>query len=164
MIYWNPFEYQNEIYSLDHLHPMQWNLIQEVDVNNPARTYRIEVVFSLHTFTTATENYHDSDLHYSDPRETRTFCFDRYDKSKLLPDIIRSLNTGYVFHTGKQNFMRIDRENVTYEIFFAVRRSAKPILDLEIYVQSAYERTTGNSPKAGAYNTVMGKPIKVHKR
>tara|TARA_R110001606_G_C15400859_1_gene652970 strand:+ start:1052 stop:1504 length:453 start_codon:yes stop_codon:yes gene_type:complete len=150
---------------------MPWVLIQEARGGNPERTYRIETIFSLHTFTRSKEAHHDDDLSYSDSREQRTFCFERYKDSKHLPAIIRDMGMGYVQHTGHQNFLRIDTSHGTYEIYFVVRRSKKSEFDLEIFVQSAYARSKGNSPKAGkikfyvvAYNTLHNKPIKPPRR
>jgi glycerol-3-phosphate cytidylyltransferase-like family protein len=66
-----------------------------------------------------------------------------------------------VFHTGHQNFLRINKADGVYEVYFTVRRSKDVNFDLEIYVQSAYKRTKGKSPNAGkirfymvAYNTL----------
>jgi hypothetical protein len=172
LIYWKAFEHQGETHSLDHLHPMSWKLNQEAKGTNPQRIYNIEITFSMHAFTRSIDHSQiDESLHYSDKKETRHFCFERYELSKQLPAIIQSLDKGYVFHTGRQNFMRIDIADAKYEIYFVVRRSAKADFDLDIYIQSAYQRTYGNSPRAGkikfyvvAHNTLHNKPIKPHKR
>jgi hypothetical protein len=120
---------------------MSWTMILPAAKSKPARNYRFSVVFSLHTFTQAKEYGHDSNLFYSDARETRTFCFNRYQDSLELPNIIQGLNQGHVFHTGKQNFLRIDKGSDTYEVYFVVKRSKRLGFDLDIYVQSAYKRT-----------------------
>ena len=171
MIYWSPFHYQNIEYDLSHLHPMRWTLTQPAINGKPEKNYRFSVVFSLHTFTQSFEDRHDRELSYSDARETRAFCFNRYQDSFELPEIIQRLDQGYVFHTGKQNFLRIDKDNGTYEVYFVVKRSKLPDIDLDIYVQSSYKRTKGNSPKAGkikftvvAYNTMNNRPIKPPRR
>jgi hypothetical protein len=171
LIYWEEFNYKGKAYSLEHLHPIKWTLTQAATQGKPERSYRFSVIFSLHTFTQKREDDHDPELAYSDPKETRTFCFHRHKASLQLQDVIFNLEKGYVFHTGHQNFLRIDKADGVYEVYFTVRRSKHAGFDLEIYVQSAYKRTKGDSPNAGkirfyvvAYNTLHNKPIKPPKR
>jgi hypothetical protein len=170
MIEWSPFSSNGKQYDLAHLWPDEWNYVQQGNSKNPERTYRIRIIYSLHTFTRGRET--NIDLDYSDARETRTFCSARYDKSFMLPKIIKQLDQGYIFHTSHKNFLRIDigSEN-SYEVFFTVQKSKEPNKELQIYVQSSYERTKGNSPKAGkirfsvvAYNTLHNKVIKPPRR
>ncbi len=140
--------------------------------DKPAQTYRIRIIYSLHCFTVMYQNSNDPALNYSDNRETRTFSYERYQLSFQLPKIIKTLEQGFVYHTGKRNFLRIDNANgEQLEVFFTVQKSKESELDLQLYVQSAYVRTKGNSPKAGkirfaivAYNTLNNKPIKPHRR
>jgi hypothetical protein len=171
LIYWEEFNYKGKTYSLDHLHPMQWTLTQAAAQGKPERFYKFSVIFSLHTFAQEREDDHDPELAYSDSRETRTFCFHRYEASFQLQDVIFSLEKGHVYNTGHQNFLRIDKADGVYEVYFTVRRSKHADFDLEIYVQSAYKRTKGNSPNADkirfyvvAYNRLHNKPIKSTRR
>lgn len=172
MIYWLPFKHDDKAFDLSHLHPQVWEFVQAGKGNKPARTYKIRIIYSLHCFTVKRTENGDDSLNYADNRETRTFCYDRYKRSSQLPAIIQTLGSGYVYHTGRQNFLTIDNGNgETFEVFFTVRKSKESNLDLQIYVQSAYVRTRGNSPRAGkirfaivAYNTLHNKPVKPHRR
>jgi hypothetical protein len=173
MIHWKPFIHDGREYELSHLHPETWAFEQAATDKNPARIYKIRIIYSLHCFTTKKlENNNDISLNYSDSRELRTFCFARHTASYQLQSIIRGLGNGYVFHTGEQNFLRIDNgAGEKYEVFFVVTRSRERDLDLQLYVQSSYVRTRGSSPKAGkirfsvvAYNTLQNKKIKPPRR
>jgi hypothetical protein len=172
MIKWNPFSHGSKNYELTHLWPEIWVYTQEAKGDKLAIVYNIQIIYSLHCFTKKKELDADATLDYSDTRETRTFCFDRYDYSFLLPEILRRLEKGYVYHTGKKNFMRIDKdENEEYEVFFVVNKSKLAGIDIQLYINSAYLRTRGKSPKAGkikfsvvAFNTMNNKPIKVYRR
>lgn len=171
MIYWKTFRFQNNNYSLEHLHPRVWLYEQHATESKPAIQYRIRVIYSLHCFTVRRDE-NLPELDYSDDREVRTFCFDRYLWSKHLNEIIENLGEGYVYHTGRQNFLRVRSSSGTeYEVFFTLIKSKEQEIDLQLYVQSAYLRTRGSSPQAGkirfaviAYNTKSNKPIKVFKR
>lgn len=171
MIYWKSFQHQGNEFSLEHLHPKIWLYEQAATDTKPAIPYRIRVIYSLHCFTVMRDETKPK-LDYSDDREIRTFCFDRYEWSKLLNEVIENLDEGHVYHTGRQNFLRIrSTSGSEYEVFFTLMKSKEKGVDLQLYVQSAYLRTRGSSPKAGkirfsviAYNTKANKPIKVHKR
>lgn len=167
MIYWNDFVHDGKAYPLNHLHPEIWEFKQAAKGDKPERVYRTRIIYSLHTF--AEEK---GCLPYSDNRETRSFCFDRYKDSFMLPKIIKSIGKGYVFHTGRDNFLRIDTgEAQEYEVFFTVLKSKEKDVDLQIYIQSAYLRTKGHSPRAGkirfsviSFNVMNNKKIKPHRR
>ncbi|MDH5302139.1 MAG: hypothetical protein OEW58_12330 [Gammaproteobacteria bacterium] len=173
MIYWQPFEYKGEVYSLGHLHPELWTFCQVKQGKNDA-VYRIQVTYSLHTFTKGLREEHSEDLAYSDNKEIRTFCFNRYEWSHSLPGAIKGLDQGYVYSTGKRNFLRIPKGDGSageYEIFFTLTKASAQGVDLNLYVSSAYYRTYGSAPKAGkirfgiaAFNIMHNKPIKVHRR
>jgi hypothetical protein len=150
---------------------MAWALTQSAAKGKPERNFHFRIIFSLHTFTQSCKDHHDPELFYADARETRSFSFHRHEASFQLRDVIQNLEKGYVFHTGHQNFLRIDKADGIYEVYFTVKRSKEDGFDLEIYVQSAYKRTQGNSPNAGkirfyvvAYNTLHNKPIKPTRR
>ena len=112
----------------------------------------------------------DSNLLYSDSRETRVFDFVRYELSKQLPQIIQSLDKRKCYHTGKGNYFTVDIQDVgEYDVYFKVARSSKRG-SLTLFVQSAYVRDQNhaeNRPRKKpirfsiiAYNTLMGKGIK----
>lgn len=117
----------------------------------------------------------DSDLHYSDSRETRIFSFARYKLSFNLPDIAKSVSERPCYHTGKGNFFVIDLvgsngEKLEYEVYFQVSRERRGLLKL--FVQSAYARDERHSSqpkkkKIGffviAQNIQSNKPINIPK-
>lgn len=168
MIYWNNFLHNGVAYPLNHLHPELWVFTQPAKGDKPAINYTIRVIYSLHTFTTKEVG----DRPYSDNRETRNFCFNRYDDSKVLPQVIKAIGNGYVFHTGRDNFLRIDQGlDTEYEVFFTAIKSKEKNADIQLYIQSAYLRTRGDTPRAGkirfsviAFNIMRGKKIKPHRR
>lgn len=115
------------------------------------------------------------ELLYRDSRETRIFCFKRYELSKKLPCIAKEIYKARCFHTGRNNFFTVslvdaDGERQDYEVYFKVSKANKDGV-LRLYVQSAYVRDdayTSSQPNKKkikfftiAYNTQAGKLIKV---
>lgn len=172
---WKPFQHNGNTYDLSHLHPFELELIQPAKSNEPERTYDFSVAFSLHCFSKAVKDGDNPALEYSDNRESRTFCLDRYRLSFHLPDIIRDIHTKSCSHTGKGNFFIVESiidENglVEYEIYFDVTNPKLKGTPMKLYVQSAYVRTNDSKPYRHktrkinffviAYNRKVGKPIK----
>lgn len=176
---WQSFVYNDKEYDLSHLHPFEWVCKQAANKDKPEREYHFDVVFSLHCFTKSHGNDEPAaaaSLCYSDTRETRQFCFYRYELSKKLPDIIKSLHERKCLHTGHGNYFTIElvdenNEKRHYEVYFTVTRSSKKGR-MTLYVNSAYARDEahGRSPIRRpirfyviAYNTQIGKKIKIQK-
>ena len=140
------FEHRGSIYDLSHLDSFDWEYTATATSKRPERTYKIQVIFSIHTFTKGLPKTEEpeQDLIYETPREKRLFCFIRYELSKKLKDIIYQLGERKCFHTHHGNFFTIELldengERQDYEIYFqASRASEKGWLNL--YVQSAYVR------------------------
>ncbi|PLY11754.1 MAG: hypothetical protein C0631_18995 [Sedimenticola sp.] len=177
---WRPFTYQGTTYDLSHLHPFEWTYVLPATGDKPARHYPFVVTFSLHTFTKGIEDraYVDTELLYSDSREEREFDFDRYELSKRLPEIVQSLGTRKCRHAQGGNFFTIDLideggASRSYEVYFTASRSGKRQGRLNLFIQSAYERTRnhGARPESKppirfhviAHNTLNNKPIKAPK-
>ena len=84
MIRWNAFVHNGVNYDLSHLHPSQIDFTQPGNATKPERTYKVEVIYSLHCFS----RKHDPAeplLEYCDAREKRTFDFVRYESySQML--------------------------------------------------------------------------------
>lgn len=169
---WLAFQHNDTTYDLCHLHPFEMEVVQPAKDKKPEQRFRFVVKFSLHCFAAEIKNGDDPALAYSDNRETRTFCFDRYRLSHHLPDIIRDIGAKRCSHTGKGNFFiveLIDDEGnqVEYEIYFDVTKG-KP---MELFIQSAYVRDdTTYRPKTKkisfyviAHNRRAGKPIRTPK-
>jgi hypothetical protein len=178
---WHPFLYQGDIYDLSHLHSLYKEMVQDADLTKgyPKRLYKIVVEFSLHCFIKRREEGDDSTLAYSDNRETRTFCFERYALSKRLPDALRSIDQRPCYHTSRGNFLSIEfvdqsGQRREYEIYFQpskTRYQGKPAVKL--FVQSAYVRSdTKAQPRRAkrkkisaaviVRNTLKGRPIREH--
>ena len=151
MIAWKAFKYQGIKYDLSHLHPTQIQYIQPGKGNNPKRTFKAEVCYSLHCFSKTLTTLANPHLNYSDAKETRTFDIERYKLSIQLPRIIQCLDSKKCMHTGHGKFyvvesICLDSINKNYEVYFNVSRSTiKGIA--RIFVQSAYVRDSAHSIK-----------------
>ncbi|MCF6235081.1 MAG: hypothetical protein L3J70_01685 [Gammaproteobacteria bacterium] len=173
---WNPFIYKNKIYELGHLQPFAFTVVQEAKGHNPEKRYSLEVIFSLHCFSRKQLNGEviEKEHLYSDNRETRVFCFERYEWSKKLPYIIKSLENRKCYHAKNSNFFTVDvmgDEGVTekYEVYFTLSKSKKKGV-INLYVQSAYVRSKDHEQerknkkpigfKVIVYNTHVNKVIK----
>lgn len=176
---WQPFLYDGETYNLEHLHPVQLEIVQPAKDKKPEKKYLFNVQFSLHCFTKTQLEGDDAALAYSDNRETRTFCFDRYHLSKYLPDIINNIGQKRCNHTGYGNFFIVEviddnGNSIEYEIYFDVTKpdegKKRPMV---LYIQSAYERDEASlqyrhqtkkiSFYVIAFNKKTGKPIRTPK-
>lgn len=176
-MYLRPFIYKSRTYTLDHLSPFELKVTQEAKEKKPERIYVFDVNFSIHCFTRekGADESIDQSLLYSDSRETRVFCFDRYELSKRLKDIVISLEYKKCYHTSHGNYfiVEVTSENnlvEEYEVYFTVSKSSKKGR-LNLYIQSAYIRNTKHNNgrrkkkpigfKIIAFNTLTNKPIKV---
>lgn len=178
---WNDFYHKGKNYSLGHLSEFQWTYTQAAQGSNPERSYKFIVEFGLHCFTYGPnknkgETFESlpKDLHYSDSRETRAFCFKRWKLSLNLPRIAKEISCKSCFNTGKGNFFTIELideatgRTQEYEVYFKVTRVRKGLLRL--FVQSAYirdqEHNTAQPKKKKigffiiANNIQKNKPIK----
>lgn len=174
---WKPFEIDDVVYCLDHLHTQRKIFAQTAKGDKPAVQYVVDVIFGLHCFTRGikTDEVIDDQLLYSDSRESRVFDFQRYELSKQLPAIVETLVARKCSHTGKGNFFTIelltdDQVIIQYEIFFEVSRSTQRGV-LNLFVQSAYvrdDRHLSNTPKKKPisflvilHNVQNNKPIRI---
>lgn len=93
---------QGQTYSLNHLHPFRFSI--EIG----SREVQISVGFAMHCFSKALVEGDDEANIYSDDREQRTFCQERYDLSWKLPQIVRALPQGHCLFARDDNFVTID--------------------------------------------------------
>lgn len=114
------------------------------------------IQYSSHCVTTGPAHGEEFDfavlghdrLILDDRGNERCFCVDRYDWSKNLPAIIRSLpGDRMCYFTGHENWLSIeilDPQGVghVYEVFFNLTRQGNAFL--RVYVDSAYVRTGEN--------------------
>lgn len=173
---WNDFAYSGTVYDLTHLHPFEHHY-EHTPTGGEVQVFKCHVIFSMHCFTRDLEdgdNY-TADLIYPYDKDHRLFDFARYELSKQLPDIIRSLNQRPCWHTHHGTFFTIeitdqDNQKKDYEVYFSVTRASRGKGWLNLYVHSAYMRDEahrGSQPrkrKIGfnviAHNTQTGKRIK----
>jgi hypothetical protein len=175
-VQWKPFTFGGECYDLSHLHPHTCRYQQPAKGDKPARTYTVDVIFSLHCFTRGLFDNEtvDDAMCYADDRETRRFDFERYELSKQLPGIIEELGKRKCYHTGHDNFFSValidaNGQSVEYDIFFTASRSSRKGV-VNLYVQSAYKRDVehGNRPRMKSpigfyvilFNVLNNRPIK----
>lgn len=176
---WPSFEHQGTNYPLTHLNDIHITFVQDALADKPARKFNFVISFGLHCFTRGVnprknEAIRDfKDLHYSDERETRIFCPDRYRQSALLPEIAMGISQRKCFNTGKGNFFTIELVDVDgvrrdYEVYFKVSKESKGKLRLHIisaYIRDdEHESAQPQKKKISffviAHNTQTGKPIK----
>ena len=173
---WNDFTYSGTVYDLTHLHPFE-HRYEHTLTGGQVQVFKCHVIFSMHCFTRDLEdgdNY-TAELIYPYDKDHRLFDFSRYELSKQLPDIIRSLNQRPCWHTNHNTFFTIeitdqDGQTKDYEIYFSVAKASRKGSWLNIYVHSAYVRDKehgGSQPKKRkirfiviAHNKQKGKPIK----
>jgi hypothetical protein len=137
-----------ECYSLKHLHPFE--LMHEMPALNnlSAVAVRIFVAFGLHAFTRDVEAQDRVEDRYSDNRETRCFCHERYKHSFRLPTIVREIPTCRKLYfsrsfTGLVNYATFETaEGKTYAVYFDVmlyrKRGPNTVL---MTIKSAYEHS-----------------------
>jgi hypothetical protein len=97
---WPPHRIEGRTYELSHLHPFRYPLLLPERPNHAAREVEIRVAFSAHTFTSSCLMGECPDYQYSTgPKDLRKFCPTRYEFSKVLPDVVRSLDGRKCFFT-----------------------------------------------------------------
>ena len=173
---WRPHRITGRVFELSHLDPFEFELVVPEKQGKPSATYRIRVEFSMHCFTHSVrdgESY-SSVLEYRHGNETRVFDEERYDLSKLLPEIVRTISDRKCYHAKDRNFFTIeainqDGKRSEYSVFFTVfRRGTKN--GLMLVVQSAYVRYQVPLARRRpirfsiiAFNVISGKPIRIPK-
>ncbi len=146
---WKPFiDPAGKAYSLCHLHPFRFSIKFESNERYKELEVDVHVGFAMHTFTRNGVAGDDEAWAYLDDRERRVFDLDRYELSKLLPEIVRALATRKCYQAKHQNFLTIElpsgsRDGGEYHVFFLLnnwreegRKSGTRCVRL--IVQSAY--------------------------
>jgi hypothetical protein len=169
---WTPFTHADTVYDLGHLHPCELMYEQPRQGEKPAITYIVDVTFSLHCFTRSLpkEGAYDRSLVYRSSLEERLFDTARYEYSKRLPGIIRTLNQRKCMKTGHGNFFTVevitdDGNAVDYDVFFTAEKSSKRGR-ITLFIQSAFVREKKKLPTGKPirfaiilYNTLNKRPI-----
>lgn len=141
---WKNFTLNGKTYDFSHLNAHWVEYLDERNAEKPF-TYKLMVTYGLHCFAKDTEEISGKELQllmYKSPREFRAFNFERYELSKQLPNIIKSLGDKetLVCHAGYGKFATvkiIDSNGIAANYFvpFAVFKESKK---LRLYVHSAY--------------------------
>lgn len=171
-----PFKFGVKVFELSHLDSFDLDYIVPEKNQRPEQRYKIRVDFSAHCFTkefVCGEGY-SSEYSFVERGETRLFNEERYELSKQLPKILKSIGSRSCFHAHSGNFVLIEKvtsqgESAPYHVFFKVSKSAGKAF-LILYVSSAYIPDRAPDPRAKprkpiafsviAYNIMTGKPIK----
>ena len=148
---WKPYTHDGQVFDLSHLDSFEHRFVQAAENEKPERQYRTWIRFSDHCFTESTKSSDDPTLRYGAIKEGRSFDVLRWELSKYLPDIIRSLMERTISHTGHNNYVTIEiltnqalsaiypSERIEYEIYFDVSRDLGD-KRLHIVVTSAFPR------------------------
>lgn len=157
--HWQPFELDGEKYDLSHLDAHVVEYIQPGDSKNPERRYKFYITYSFHCFAKDYAHLSEKErerLKYKTDKDSRPFCFKRYELSKNLPAIIKNLGTSHVFHGGYESYATCDvqddnGEQIQYFVSFVAYREMKK---LRLHIKSAYPLTEelGKTKKVGFFN------------
>jgi hypothetical protein len=153
LIRWQPhIRSTGQARPLNHLHPFRFEHALDAINGKMGGEITVCVGFGLHCFTRKLNRGAEPVEPYSDERETREFDHDRYELSKHLPTIVRSLATRPCGFGRNDNFVSVDvlgnsGESTRYAVFFNMKRwprmGPRSVL---LVVQSAY-RIQPDKPK-----------------
>jgi len=108
------------------------------------RERTVRVTFSDHVFTEAYDpDRHTPDLIHSRRHgDLRAFDVHRWELSRDLPDLFRTLGGQSVYRSGGRNFFfpRGNAGQAPYAVFFEAIRSNRRDADVRVIVRSAYEK------------------------
>lgn len=146
-IAWEPFQHhEGEAYCLEHLHPQCVEYVIPPAKNAPERRFQVAVSYGLHCFTRNQkegEVVHEAGW-YADSREKRVFCLERWQLSKMLPEVVRTLGGRKCLHTGREEFVTLKvvegERTFDYAIFFILSKSSAQGIDMNLFIVSAHER------------------------
>jgi len=104
---WPNFNHNGIEYPLDHLN------VHTITFSGEKHEFPFVVTYGLHCFAKdnneGNEVYvpFEAELAYQDGRETRPFCFERYQMSKLLPEYIKSFDMAMIRVIGGADKYRV---------------------------------------------------------
>lgn len=129
-----------QLYELSHLNPFR------MTVTHGAAEYAVRVTFEDHVFTEAHDpERHTPDLVYSRRAgDWRAFEVDRWQSSKQLPDLFRTLGGHSVYQSKGRNFFFLQGPAgaAPYAVFFEALKSNRIDADVAVIVRSAYEKSS----------------------
>ena len=157
---WDPHSENGVEFDLSHVHP--FFLEHRIDAvpgkpgrpGRVARDVRLYVTFSHHCFTQSLEKvaaYKEEQV-YSNG-EARCFCPRRWELSQALPQLIRDLPTRRSYHTRHHNYLTVEAvsggSTGHYTVYF--RASKSKVVDVDMYIESAYVRFDSPHLQGGAW-------------
>lgn len=167
---WKPHvDGAGQAFGLSHLHPFRYEVTLEAKAGLPARVVLVYVGFGMHCFTRKTEGGDDPSSHYADDRETRTFSPERYQLSRELPKIVRTLGLRRCGFAKDDNYVTVDLpsvdgQSIRYAVFFNVKVWREQGRDsVLLVVQSAYVLSAGKpDPGKGkvGFNVLLGNVLR----
>ena len=126
------------LYDLSHVDPFTF------PVTHGQNTLNAFVTFDDHVFTEAHDpEVHTPDLIYSRrPSGWRAFNVRRWELSRDLPELFRTLGGQSVYRSKGRNFffLRGEARQAPYAVFFEARQSNREGADVHVIVRSAYEK------------------------
>ncbi len=152
---WTNFTKGSNTYDLSHLDQIkiQYTRAGNPETNTQDKQLTILIAFSHHCFT---GHIGEEDNIYPHPYDERYFCEKRYELSKGLPDLIRSLldSNPYFLKTfirHREQFFYVEQQyqNETYRLFLEITAPTKNYADIRIDVRSAYHEEPYASPVSG---------------
>lgn len=103
--HWEPFNYQDETYSLSHLN------VHKVVFKGKNEVFEFIVTYGLHCFA-KDDQKHSIDITYSDSHEIRKINLERYNASKLIRKHIDTLDQQtFLYETTSEKYFIIKHEN-----------------------------------------------------
>lgn len=156
------------VFGLNHLHPFRYEVALAAKTGLPARVVLVHVGFGMHCFTRKVEVDDDPSDYYADDRETRTFCLERYQLSRELPKIVRTLGMRRCGFAKDDNYVTVDLptvdgQSIRYAVFFNVKawkggRDSVLLVVQSAYVLSAVKPDPGRG-KVG-FNVLLGSALR----
>ena len=169
MRWWPHKDINGRQYSLSHLHPFRYEVVMPAKDGRPETAVAVHVGFGMHCFTKKIELEDDLGDLYADNRERRTFDRQRYELSRQLREIVRSLQGRSCAFASSENYVTVDvtAENgamLRYGVFFNLKRwherGQNAVL---LVVQSAYcldpQKPNPSRGKIG-FNTLLGHALR----
>lgn len=141
---WINFTKGTMVYDLSHLDQMKFQYVRagNPQTQTPSKQLTFLVSFSHHCFS---GHIGEQDWIYPHAKDERYFCVTRYELSKGLPNLIRTLldSNPYFLRTfleRREQFFYVEQHynNETYRLFLEITKPTKNYADIRIDVRSAY--------------------------
>jgi hypothetical protein len=137
--FWSSYQHNGQIVTFEHLTACKHVF------NHPKRNekYVLYFTFSHHTFTRKIadgEDVHSSNLYPFPLKDLRVFDLKRYELSKHLPEIVRTMPSQFCYHGGYSRYCscKITADDGTEIYYQIVYRVWKERGKMRFHVESAY--------------------------